>query len=323
MKTTEPDKPVRRHVTIRRAVIAVSLLALLSLTTPCRAVIVFKKGDDTPIRGFIVEENSVHIVVNEPLPNGEMRKWILPRVQIEDIIRAVSTNELTALRPDNPAAYRQYAEDLAAKTEDPEARSVAIRLFLIAAHLSPDDLGRSCLLGAASLARTPEEERALRAMAFVLDPDRDATLLKPPKLVAADFSSIRAEDRAALLRAVRALRRGRAAEARRMLSRQTLQNTIAYYSHIAAQQDYDAALEAGGRLSNKLLQKFITLEITLSDPSASAGKTDKKQVIPWSQVLARRQTKPVKPLALEAITEFDPRECHFMEGKWVATVREE
>ena len=302
---------------VDRVIIIVSLFAVLAIPVPCQAVIVFLKGRDEPIRGYLREENATRIVVNEVLSNGELRKWDLRRVQIDDIIRAVSVEELAKLQSDKPEGYRQYAEDLAAKTEDPDARAAAIRLYLIAAYLSPDALGRSCLLGAAALARTPKEERAFHAMAFVLDPDHDSTLLKAPKLVTTNSDVINDTDRAHLRTAVQMLRNGKLSDAREYFGRKSVKRAQAFYSYIATQDDYLAAIESQGRLSPRLLHKLVTLEVTLSGIVASDIPKKSSQIVPWSQTVARNLTQPIKPLAIEALTEFDPRACHFVDGKWV------
>lgn len=302
---------------LKRFLIIGCVLAVLAVAAPCHAVIVFQKGRDEPIRGYLVEENSLRIVVNEVLPNGQLRKWDLSQVQVEDIVRAVSADDLAALRSNKPEGYRRYAEDLAAKTEDPDARAVAIRLYVIAAHLSPDELGRSCLLGAAALARSSAEERAFHAMAFLLDPDHDSTLLKTPKATPKDPTAITDEDRSQLRTAIRMLRNGKLTEAKRMLDRESIGRAKAFYSHIATDEDYVAATDAKGRLSPKLLRKFVTLELALAGGSSSENSDEPKQATPWSRTIARKSTQPIKPLALAGITEFDPRACHFVDGKWV------
>ena len=298
-------------------------LAAFVLATPCHAVIVLRKASDEPIRGILVEESTTHVIVNEVLPSGELKKWILTRSEIDDVIRAVSPDQLAGLHRDNAEGYRQYAEDLAVKTEDPEARAMAIRLYVIAAHLAPEQFGRSCLLGAAGLARTPEEERAFRAMAFVLDPEHEATLLKQTKLVASNFATVNKEQRLELRKAVRMLRSGKLPEARRMFARESVQKSMTSYTHIASHADYEAAIQAKGRLPAALLRKFVTLELALADIGGSASEAEEDDVTPWSQIIARRATQPVKPLTLEAITEFDPRDCHFVDGKWVNPDTEE
>jgi hypothetical protein len=284
---------------------------------PASAVIVFQKNSDEPIRGFLITENDTHIVVEELLPSGERQEHVLPNVAIEDIIRAVDVERLAALRPKQPAEYRNYAEDLAVKTEDPEARVAALQLYLIAAHLSPQELGRSCLLGMAALARTPEEERAFRAMAFVLDPDHDPSLLKPPKLVARSFVSIKPTQRSALRRAVQLLRSGQLTEARNMFRRPPVQAAKAFYSHILNNEDYERAIAAEGGLPDKLLRKFIKLEITLSTSSVSDNAEADREFTPWSKVLSLEDTTPISSLALRTITEFDPRASVYRNRKWV------
>lgn len=287
---------------------------------PCWGVIVFQKNVDEPIRGFLIEENAVSIEVHEPLPSGDVREHILPRVAIDDIIRAVDPDRLTALKPDTPEGYRSYAEDLAVKTEDPEARAVAIRLYLIAAYLDPSGLGRSCLLGMAGLARTPAEEKAFRAMAFSLDPDHDPALLKSPKSTVSSFTGIKANDREGLRIAVRLLRSGKLEDARRYFSRPPVQAAATYYSHIISESEYQEAIRAAGELGPRLLRKFLTLEIALSTVSPVAVADDPSGFAPWSQLIARDETQPVRPQGFATLTEFDPSQSVFHDGKWhVAT----
>ncbi len=294
-------------------------LIIGAIAVPCRGVIVFTKNQDEPIRGFLINENAVSIEVHEPLPGGEFRKHILPRVEIDgDIIRAVDAARLAALKPQAPEEYRSYAEDLAVKTEDPEARAMAIRLYLIAAYLKPDELGRSCLLGMAGLARTPEEERAFRAMSFSLDPDHDASLLKAPKLAVSEFTGIKDSERQALRIALQLLRSGKLVEARRHFTRPPVQTAAAYYSYILSENDYLEAERAGGRLSPRLLRKFLTLEIILSATVPTEAPDTPSEFAPWSRLMARADTKPAVSQTLTTLTEFDPRQTVYREGKWRA-----
>ena len=293
-------------------------LVIGSISVPCWGVIVFTKNRDEPIRGFLIGENAISIEVHEPLPSGDVRKHILPRVSIDDIIRAVDPERLAALKPEAPEDYRSYAEDLAVKTEDPEARAMAIRLYLIAAYLKTDELGRSCLLGMAGLARTPEEERAFRAMSFSLDPDHDASLLKAPKLTASGFTGIKDGDRQALRTALQLLRSGKLNEAGRHFSLPPVQAAATYYSHIISESEYQDAIRAAGRLTPRLLRKFLTLEITLTATVPTEASDEPSAFAPWSQLIARDDTKPVIPQTLTSLTEFDPRQSVYRAGEWQA-----
>lgn len=299
-----------------RIIALVTFIAIGSITDPCWGVIVFQKNQDTPIRGFLVYEDGVQIEVHEPLPSGELRKHTLPRVAIDDIIRAVEPDRLAALTPDSPEAYRSYAEELAGKTEDPEARVMAIRLYLIATYLEPEALGRSCLLGMAGLARTPEEERAFRAMAFSLDPEHDPSLLKAPKVVVPEFAGVTDNDRKALRTALQLLRSGRLVEAQRHFQRPPVQAAATYYSHIITEAEYQEAIRVAGRLSPRLLRKFLTLELTLSAAATTETRDEPAKFTPWSQLIAREDIQTAPPQSLTTITEFDPRKSIYRDGKW-------
>lgn len=297
---------------IRRCVWA---LLLLWVTGPASAAIVFVKGQSQPLRGFLVQETDSLVVVREVLPSGATRDHRLQRDQIEDILRTVSAERLAGLSPDDPAEYRHYAEELAIKKEDPEARATAMRLYLIAAWLQPEELARSCLLGMADLARTPDEERSCRALAFLLDPGHDATLLKPASPTPP--AAIPEADRSALRIALRHLRSGRENAARSILERESIRAAAAHYGHILDREDYQALLRASGRLTPALRRKMLKLEIALSSAGAAEPADDPTRPAPWSELMAREQFSPVTSLSLAGITEFDPRACLYRDGQWV------
>src|SRR6187200_2745770 len=94
---------------------------LLGITVPCEAVIILEKNASEPVRGYLVEANDVRVVVDVVLPNGEIRQQTFPRASIVEMIQAVSREKLETLSADRPQDYRDYAEELAGKTNDPDA----------------------------------------------------------------------------------------------------------------------------------------------------------------------------------------------------------
>ncbi len=304
---------------MRRTIAFIAFLLFANIGLPCWAVIVLVENRDEPIRGVLAEENASSIEVHELLPNGTVTKHSIPRVTISELIRAIDPEQLAALTPERPEAYRRYAEDLAIKTEDPEAPVEAIRLYLIAAYLKPDELGRSCLLGMAGLARSPAEERSFRAMAFVLDPAHDPSVLKPPKVKASTFTGVTDLEKRSLRTGVQLIRAGKLDDAKKYFQRPPVQAAAASYSHIVSKADYDEAAEANGRLTPRLLRKFVTLEIALSGITTTEVATESMDVAPWSQLIARDDSEPITPQTLTTITEFDPRAQLYRDGKWVET----
>ncbi|MFW6169667.1 MAG: DnaJ-like cysteine-rich domain-containing protein [Planctomycetota bacterium] len=210
-------------LTLATLVVVVGCLA----TQPAWAVLVFLKGEDQPIRGYLVREDEDEIVISQPQADGTTtRQEIISRSDIDDVIRTVSADRLESLRPSEPDAYREYAEELAEKKKDPDARIMSLRLFLIAAHLAPDRLGRSCLLGMVPLARSNSEKRRFRAMAYLLDPAHDARTLSMPVETNVDNPSLDPEQAELIVLALRTLRQGKRNAAMNLARRGNMQENL-------------------------------------------------------------------------------------------------
>ncbi len=202
------------HQTTWQTTTRVLLSIIICMTAqPAWAVIIFLKEQDQPIRGYLLRANERVVVIDQLLDDDTTKERTISRSDIDDIIQTVSPERLKTLHPDNPDKYRDYAEELAEKSKDPDARRAAIRLFLIAAHLAPDRLGRSCLLGMVPLARNDTEQRRFRAMAYLLDPKHNPSLLTMPVQTAAPKRDADPHQADFMLRALRLLRQGKGREA--------------------------------------------------------------------------------------------------------------
>ena len=201
-----------RHgtMTIVVAVLAISGSAVVAQA----ATLVLTNGET--VSGWIVSQSDSEVRIEVETDDG-VDEQSFAKSEVADILQPVSGTRLAELSPDSPNDYRLYAEELAAKRKDPEAREAATRLFLIAAHLQPTELGRSCLLGMAGLAKEPGTARRYRLMAYLLDATHDERLLQgPADLPAAGDDEELRED---MLQALRWLRVGRRREAQRLIDR--------------------------------------------------------------------------------------------------------
>ena len=131
---------------------------------------------------------SEKVVTREKLPDGEFRVREIKRSDIDDVIFPVSSERLEQLDPGDPKAYRDYAEELAEKCEDPDARATAIRLYVLAAYLGSDVLallpytrevvyledGDVAELGAGSLSITDLEGQPIERAEQHIDWDAEA-----------------------------------------------------------------------------------------------------------------------------------------------------
>lgn len=141
------------------------------------AAIVIMENRGAAIGGFLVNDDGREMTIRVRGPDGQEKvsKYAHARFTV---LHRLDVKRLEGLSRDNPQAYRDYAEELARQPADPEARYMALRLYLIAAKLDPQKYGPSSLLGMSALADTPADVRKYRALAFILDPKADARLLQ-------------------------------------------------------------------------------------------------------------------------------------------------
>src|SRR5687768_2931586 len=215
------------------------LAAILLIGQPAFAVVVYKKGSSKPVAGHLVRQNGNEVVIRDESAPG-LTEIVIPRSEIEDLIETVSAERLTALDPSRPQEYREYAEELAEKQLDPEARLMAIRLFQIAAWLDPAKTGRGALLGLVSVARPGEEEARFRAAAYLFDPRHDKALLgqAPPPGGSEKKGD---EPMKALLEALRLLRRGHVQQARAALATPAVHDVLTAHQGILSHEEFLAA----------------------------------------------------------------------------------
>ena len=289
----------------------------LGVNTPCQAVIIFEKGKEEPIRGYLVRANDKHVVVNRLLADGQLQQVVIPRANIDVFRNNVDSQLLSKLSPDNPRAYKNYAEDLGAIQGDPDAQATAIRLFLIAAHLDRDEFGRGSLLAMTLLARTPSEERTFRAMAYLLDSDHDRSVLTAPtKSKASPAETLDPADRLLLLKALRAVRTNKKAEAKTRGNAHRCKQALSKFSNYLTRDEFKAATQKGSMLTLTTLKRIVTLELVLLS-SESPALSPVAARSSWSQIPDDDLHTAVPALNLETLTEFDPRKCVYRDGQWV------
>jgi hypothetical protein len=332
---------------VRPALILV-LVAVVPL--PAWSIIIETK-DGKVHRGHLVSQDKFQIVIR---PEGQKETAAIRRAEIQNITQDVKPERLKALKPDDPKSYFDYAQELAPKKKDPEARDTALRLLLIAAHLDADKYGYKALTEMSKLARTPEEARAFRAVAFLLDLAADrGTLSKegPGSAAAGDF-----------LEALEQYRRGKTKEALELAKKKGVADFFAAVPGLMTHKEFVEACEKHpectackqGRLFCKECvgkgkgctvckgkgwtvcdtckgeprrvpltpaQLEMILRLQLLQEKAPKGKVDvtpAAQDVKWSQLLRPSQMEPAPVLSLRHLTEFDPRQSVYNDGKWEA-----
>lgn len=309
--------------------------------------------------GYFVREDDQVIVVKVPLPGGEMEEKPYKKAEIE-MIWVLDVKALGKLSPNAPKEYRDYAEELAHK-DDAEARETALRLFHIAAHLDPKTLGRSCLVSMSRLASNVADQRKFRAMAYLLDPERNADVLQT------DAGKVGSVDRSreSFLRCLRLYRQGQTSQALELAQSPGVQGHFANTPGLVSHQEFintckshpfcTSCRSAGSRtcakcngtgnvglgnacqicagtgkatcpqckgtsrklvLSQGDLRAMLQVELWELADAPGKGKAPAGGE-KWSKILASQRPSPLPDLSLETLTQFDPRQCRYRDGRWV------
>lgn len=288
--------------------VGLMLLAIVAATAPsraARAVVVLKKGSETPLMGHLIRSDERAVVIRQELADDQTRDVIIPRSEIDEVLETVSPERLAQLKPSQPAAYFEYAEELAEKRRDPEARDAARRLLAITASRGDAAIRHSSLLLLADLARTDFERRRVEALLYLNDPRHDTALLR--SATAASPASDPAAH-AELLSAIRLIRQGQAAAAKSLLDKKSVQEELARANLPIKLADLTSL--AGERaLKGGQLATVLRAELALQPQ-----RTPSSQLARWSR--SPSTFEPLPPLSLDTVTEFDPHECLYKDGKW-------
>lgn len=334
------------------------------IAQPAAAVILRLKNQEAPIRGYLLREDDNVVVVAELLADGSTSEHAVLRSEIKEVVRLVVDERLAALRPEDPDGYRDYADELAGKREDPDALLAALRLYQIAAHLDPQRLGPSCVARMIPLARHVAEERTFRAMAYMLDPAHDQSILRTAQPRPTRSTELDPRQIEGLLKSLRALRQGNRREALTLARRYKLKERLSQLTDAITYEEFEQACApicphcthgrqpcpecegtrfitsgsgsrvactacgargdvpcsvCGGNyrsnpLPRSLLMRILRVELQWADDAADEAVETARPA--WSRTVQQGDLAPAPNLTLETLTEFDPRQCHFQDGRW-------
>ncbi|CAE7369298.1 unnamed protein product [Symbiodinium sp. CCMP2456] len=244
---------------------AVVLAVLFPLSSALGAV-VYLKGKKEPVAGFVESSDDDSIELRIETPEGEPLHRRILRTEIDLLLQPVSPSRLAQLSPENPKAYREYAEELVEKASDPEAVETAARLFMIAAHLDPQKEGRSALLGMTPLMTDAQGVKRLRAMAYLTDPNHDAALLEGNLQATASGTPLDESMRDEVINVLQMLRKGERADARQQLQRDEIQAALQQGTSKITLQDCLALVQGNcpgceqGKIPPYMMQKLVAAD---------------------------------------------------------------
>ncbi len=272
-----------------------------------------------PLYGRLVEQDAgggIVFQVHSSDPTGGRRLEVASN-EVVALVVNIETGRLEQLDPANPEGYRDYAEELAAQKADPEARELAIRLYLIVLVSGDDAMQRSALSGLTPLSRDVDELAAFEMLRFVAG---GATL---DSIMATD-PAIDRETAGWLLELVQSISRKRSSRSNELLSgidRGIQQPGIGGAGGSLAALDTSLKeldrLATANELSSSELLKLLTIEQQLiaferGDPNPIRPATD------WATLAQEPALFPAMLPTAATVTEFDPARNRYRDGQWVA-----
>ena len=273
-------------------------------------MIIFK-GDQKPLYGFITKQSDSQITIKVYDEESKATFRTVERDEIYRIVETVSQDKLSLLKPTNPKDYRDYAELLAAKKQDPEAREMAIRLSIITAYLDTSQLRQSALRILVSLARNDQERRVFSALAFKYGASQSVGQASS----IGDLSQIDRSQRQALAECIALSRYRKGKRAINRVRDENLGEIFQLMNSDVSLAKFEGLCEKN-KLSASELASLLFLELKLrrSLPNELDQTTSSSG---WGKLVEEGKNKPIRPVEIVTATEFDPRESTFVEGEWI------
>ncbi len=319
MKRTGAAVARRRVVSIVASIVV--LLTSAALPDSGEADVVVRRGEPRPLVCRIEQQSTDRLVVRVTDPDGSSRRVEIPTGEILLVVPAYDPATLERLEPGRWEGYREAAEEAASRRVDPEATALAIRLQLIVAYHGDATARAGAFAALFDLARSSDEERRFRALAFRILPDADPALLVPPRPTAP--GPLTDADRDLLMLTVRLLRDDRGEEAMTLIRRADFPEIYSRVASILPLQQLERyASEV--RPSRGRRDDLLRLELGLLGtyalsgspaPVTSAPQPRRRSEAVWSRPLAE-PSPPWVDVDWTDVTEFDPRDCLFRDGAW-------
>ena len=282
---------------------------------PLQADVIYLQDGSTWF-GRVVSQNASSVTFQRRNPaTSTYRELTIARDRVAALVINIQPKQLERLEPAQPQDYLEMAEELAPQSKDPEARDLAIRLYLLAAVNGPNNLRDLCVRALIPLARTVAEEKRFRALANIYLGDAQAWLVpsRPPSqaspTIPAEISDRRQKLRAALVE----LRSGKRADAADVINQSWVEQTLQPFDNICSWREL-RKWSIAPELATEWLARTIELEIAI-DESLETASPKRDATADWS-ILAEQTVSPLQPISFRNATEFDLSKNVFRNGQW-------
>jgi hypothetical protein len=311
-------------LSVSRRIAACWIIAMSWANLSARADTLWLNGNGQPRFGRVVSRpDTGDVLFRLRGEDNAYSEQTFARDEIALLVVNIDVPRLESLDPSRLHQYRDYAEELAGQKIDPEARDLAIRLYLIAAAgahgRNEPDLVESALNGLPELARNEleHEEFARLQLLHARTPRKESTATGQSVIKQEPATSTDDRARQQLLQAIRLIRRENNAAALKILSLPDVQAELKKWSELVSAGDV-RAMTNSVRLTLPQLRNLLTLEMALQN-----GEDQPSHASPspgWSEQAQEPMRDWTRLPTFANVTEFDPARSIFRGGQWLEPV---
>ncbi len=266
-------------------------------------------GEQEPVYGVVESSDESSIRFRQTADGKTFESVLLDRTAIVLIVSNFDRQRLTALVPGDWQTWHQYAEELMSQERDPVARNLAMRLLVIVVGNSSNAEQRDAALAdLISLARNDDEFKKLQRIRYL------ETGVKPPQLKKSQPEATSSPvDRIDAIQLVQSIRNGELID--EQLRNEQLKATIDTFENACSWQEL-VRISKSNRIDDQQLRSLVALEYQLRISDAAPAKSRAAETS-WHLLAGRAGTSSLTLPTIENVTEFDPSQTSFVDGKWI------
>ncbi len=292
------------------------LCCYLFLTSAAYGDVIWVRGTNQPISGQVITQTDekIEFKVFSDGKFGPIKSF--PISQVETVVVNYDQERLASLSPDNPVAYRNYAEELSTQRSDPAAINLARRLYLLAAanstKKSQHDLRSGAILALISLTTEQKQRRHLEMFYRLSEPEsgklKPAASSPPPKLPTK-------ADRELMLRVVVAIRRENSEVAMGLIRSEENRKSFEKWEQLCTLEEL-TRIAAADYPSRSQLGRLLAVELAARQPETAKLDPGSKKMT-WGELAMEPGTEFSVLPTIANVTQFDPEKSVYRNGIWV------
>ena len=281
---------------------------IVSFQDVSNADVVWLVGEEKPFYG-IVESSDASAISFRRTTDGTTYELVsLDRKSVESIVTNFDSLRLASLLPEDWQSWIEYSEELISQKQDPVARNLAMRLLVIVIGNSSDVNQRDAALAdLISLARNADELKRLTQLRYL-----ETGVRQSIQAEASTVSLLSSSDRMAAIEVVQAIRNGK--DVSSPIRDAKLKQTVDSFADVCSWEEL-VQISKSNRIGDQQLRQLVALEYQLRTNDAARSSEDAAKVS-WHLLANRTEKSSISFPTIENVTEFNPNETRFVDGKW-------